>query len=49
MRRATIQRAAMLRQRGDASDEVTQAIKGALVEEAAKDTIRMKNRAHGKG
>lgn len=44
MRKAAIQRAAMLRQRGDANDEVTQAIKGALVGEAAKDTIKLKNR-----
>lgn len=44
MRKAAIQRAAMLRQRGDANDEVTQAIKGALVEEAALDTIRLKSR-----
>jgi hypothetical protein len=44
MRQAAIQRAAVLRQRGDANDEVTQAIKGALVEEAALDTIRLKSR-----
>lgn len=44
MRKAAIQRAAMLRQRGDANDELAQAIKGALVEEAAKDTIRLKSR-----
>ena len=43
MRKAAIQRAAMLRQRGDANDELAQAIKGALVEEAAKDTIKLKN------
>lgn len=44
LRKAAIQRAAMLRQRGDANDEVTQALKGALVEEAAKDVIRLKTK-----
>jgi hypothetical protein len=43
-RKAAIQRAAMLRQRGDANDELTQAVKGALVEEAAKDIIKLKSR-----
>lgn len=44
VRKAAIQRAALLRQRGDASDEVTQALKGALVEEAAKGMMRLKSR-----
>lgn len=39
-RKAAIQRAAMLRQRGDANDPVQQALKGALVEEAAKDLFK---------
>eukprot|EP00890_Picochlorum_soloecismus_P001815 jgi/Picsp_1/2634/NSC_00864-R1_hypothetical protein VOLCADRAFT_105929 [Volvox carteri f. nagariensis] len=39
-RKAAIQRATMLRERGDANDEVQQALKGALVEEAAKDAFR---------
>lgn len=45
-RKAAIQRAAMLRQRGDANDELTQAVKGALVEEAAKDIIKLKSRGN---
>lgn len=39
-RKAAIQRAALLRQRGDANDAVQQALKGALVEEAAKDAVK---------
>ena len=44
-RKAAIQRATMLRERGDANDEVQQALKGALVEEAAKDAFRGGQRA----